>query len=252
MIPLTSLETYANGLLNAAGISDYAPNGVQVRGRDKVRTLVTGVSACLDLFQAAMDQQADLILVHHGILWEKESHVVEGKLKKRLKLLLENDITLMAYHLPLDCHPTLGNNIQILNRLALEAVEPFAFYRGTALSFIGRSKQPFSLAEFSTQLRNVFGGEPLLLPFGPEKIQRIAICSGAAPELIHEAKQKGADLFLSGEATEYIYHFAKEEDMHFVAVGHHRSEMFGVQALGEHLAHHFNIQHRFIDIPNPL
>lgn len=252
MIPLSTLETYANTLLNSARMPDYAPNGIQVRGRAEVSSLVTGVSACLDLFEAATAHNADLILVHHGMFWEKESRVVEGRLKKRLKQLLEHDTSLMAYHLPLDCHPDLGNNIQILNRLKLEPVEPFALYRGTPLSFIGRSQHPLTLPTFSAQLKKVFGGDPLILPFGPENIQRIAVCSGAAPELIHEAKHKGADLFLSGEATEHIYHFAKEEQIHFVAAGHHRTEMFGVQALGEHLANHFGLHHHFIDIPNPL
>lgn len=252
MTPLTTLENYTNDLLKISSISDYAPNGVQVRGRASVHCLVTGVSACLDLFQAAITQKTDLILVHHGMFWEKDSRVVEGGLKKRLKLLLENDVSLMAYHLPLDCHPQLGNNIQILDRLELDAVEPFGCYQGTHLSFMGRSNQARTLTGFSAQLRALFGGELLVLPFGPEQIQRIAVCSGAAPELIREAKQKGADLFLSGEATEHVYHFAKEEQIHFVAAGHHRTEMFGVQALGEHLASHFALQHRFVDISNPL
>lgn len=252
MIQLTNLENYTNTLLKTASIADYAPNGVQVRGREEVQSVITGVSACLDLFQVAIEQQADLILVHHGMFWEKESRVVEGRLKKRLKQLLENDISLLAYHLPLDLHPELGNNIQILNRLALTALEPFGLYRGTHLSFIGHSNQVLSIGQFTTQLRTLFGGEPLVMPFGPEKIQRIAVCSGAAPELINEAKQKGADVFLSGEATEHVYHFAKEENIHFIAAGHHRTEMFGVQALGEHLANHFGIQHRFVDIANPV
>lgn len=252
MIPLTTLENYTNTLLNTANISDYAPNGVQVRGQEKISRMITGVSACQELFQTAIEQKADLILVHHGMFWEKESRVVEGRLKKRLKQLLENDISLMAYHLPLDCHPELGNNIQILNRLKLETAEPFGLYRGAHLSFIGRSHLKLSLSEFSTQLNKLFGKKPLVLPFGPEQIQYIAICSGAAPELIHEAKQKGADLFLSGEATEHVYHFAKEENIHFVAAGHHHTERFGVQALGEHLANHFGIQHQFVDIHNPF
>ncbi|MBF0582945.1 MAG: Nif3-like dinuclear metal center hexameric protein [Magnetococcales bacterium] len=252
MISLTQLEQYANTLLKTATISDYAPNGVQVRGRAEVRRLVTGVSACQDLFQAATEQGADLVLVHHGMFWDKEPRVVEGGLKKRLKWLLEHDMTLMAYHLPLDCHPQLGNNIQILNRLHLEAGEPFGLYRNSHLSFIGQAPLPLSLPEFVGQLRALFGGEPLVLPFGPETVQRIAVCSGAAPELLREAKQKGADLFLSGEAAEPVYHFAREEEIHFVAAGHHRTEMFGVQALGEHLANQFALEHQFIDIPNPL
>ena len=252
MTSLTKLEMYTNTLLNIARISDYAPNGVQVRGRQEIGKIITGVSACVDLFTAAIDQQADLILVHHGMFWEKESQVVEGKLKKRLKLLLERDITLMAYHLPLDCHPQLGNNIQILNRLGLEVNQPFGLHRNTHLSFIGRSQEPLSIKTFRQQLQALFGGEPLVLGFGPKQINQIAICSGAAPELIHEAKQYGVDLFLTGEAAEHVYHFAKEEEIHFVAAGHHRTEMIGIQALGDHLAKHFGIQHQFINIENPI
>lgn len=252
MITLTQLEQYANTLLKSNTIADYAPNGVQVRGREEIRRLVTGVSACQDLFQAATEEEADLVLVHHGLFWEKDPRVVEGGLKKRLKWLLDHDMTLMAYHLPLDCHPQLGNNIQILNRLHLEQGEPFGLYRTIHLSFMGLSRSALSLPEFIRQVRTVFGGEPLVLPFGPELIKRIALCSGAAPELLREAKQSGADLFLSGEATEHVYHFAKEEGIHFVAAGHHRTEQFGVQALGDHLAKQFGIVHRFIDIPNPI
>ncbi|MEO5364015.1 MAG: Nif3-like dinuclear metal center hexameric protein [Magnetococcus sp. DMHC-8] len=252
MIPLAELEQYANTLLNTAAIPDYAPNGVQVRGRAEVNRLVTGVSACLALFQAATEAQADLVLVHHGLFWDKESRVVEGGLKKRLKWLLDHDLTLMAYHLPLDCHPRLGNNAQILQRLQLTPGEPFGLYRGTHLSALGYTHAPLPLATFVGQVQTLFGGEPLLLPFGPDPVQRIALCSGAAPELLREAKQKGADLFLSGEAAEQVYHFAQEEGIHFVAAGHHRTERFGVQALGEHLAERFGLQHQFVDIPNPL
>ena len=252
MILLTELEQYSNTLLTTDSIPDYAPNGVQVRGKEKVERVVSGVSACLELFQAATEWQADLILVHHGMFWDKDPRVVEGSLKKRLKWLLEDDMSLMAYHLPLDCHPQLGNNSQILQRLQLEAGEPFALYRGTHLSRMGHRQPALSLSTCVAEITALFGGEPLVLPFGPDKIQQIALCSGAAPELLREAKQKGADLFLSGEATEYVYHFAKEEGIHYVAAGHHRTEMFGVQALGEHLASRFDLQHRFINIANPL
>ncbi|MBF0463133.1 MAG: Nif3-like dinuclear metal center hexameric protein [Magnetococcales bacterium] len=252
MVTLTELEQYTNTLLNTAKIADYAPNGVQVRGRATVNRLVTGVSACLDLFQAATAQQADLILVHHGMFWEKDPRVVEGGLKKRLKWLLDHDISLMAYHLPLDCHPQLGNNMQIVQRLQLAKGAPFGLYRGTHLSCMGHYDSAMPLAAFVERVRVLFGGEPLVLPFGPEQIRHVALCSGAAPELLREAKQSGADLFLSGEATEHVYHFAKEEGIHFVAAGHHRTEMFGVQVLGDHLASRFGIQHQFVDIPNPL
>ncbi|MBF0096651.1 MAG: Nif3-like dinuclear metal center hexameric protein [Magnetococcales bacterium] len=252
MVTLTELERYCHTLLNCSAISDYAPNGVQVRGREEIRTIVSGVSACLALFDAALAHQADLVLVHHGMFWEKDPRVVEGSLKKRLQCLLQHDLTLMAFHLPLDAHSELGNNAQILQRLNLTPGKPFGLYRGSHLSSIGQCPQGLSLEEMVQSVQALFGGDPLVLPFGPATIQQVAVCSGAAPELIREAKQKGADLFLTGEASEYVYHFAAEEEIHFIAAGHHRSERFGVQALGDTLARQFELQHHCIDIANPI
>lgn len=252
MIQLEKLEHYTNQLLKSDSIQDYVPNGVQIRGKKTIHRVVSGVSACLDLFEQAVQHKADLILVHHGMFWDKESRIIEGRLKKRIKLLLEKDITLMAYHLPLDCHPELGNNSQILKLLKLKKSEPFGLYRGTHLSFVGETDSKQTLDSFTQQVRTLFGGTPLILPFGPKTIRRVAICSGGAPELISEALEKGADLFLSGEASEPLYHIAKEEKIHVIAAGHHKTELFGVQALGNHLKKHFDLSHTFIDIPNPL
>ncbi|MBF0426937.1 MAG: Nif3-like dinuclear metal center hexameric protein [Magnetococcales bacterium] len=252
MASLSEIEPFLNQTLRAHAIADHLPNGVQVRGREQVQRVVTGVSACQAIFEAAVAAEADLVLVHHGMFWDQDPRVVEGSLKARLALLLRHDLTLMAYHLPLDCHPELGNNAQILQRLGLERGEPFGHYHGTALSCIGTCRAPLSLAVFQDRVRGLFGGEPLVLPFGPEPIARVAICSGAAPALIREAKTAGADLFLTGEGTEYIYHFAREEGIHFIAAGHHRTEKFGVQALGALLASRFGIDHQFIDLANPL
>ncbi|WP_130470253.1 Nif3-like dinuclear metal center hexameric protein [Candidatus Magnetaquicoccus inordinatus] len=252
MVTLTELERYCHTLLNSSAISDYAPNGVQVRGREEIHTVVTGVSACLALFEEAIALNADLVLVHHGMFWEKDPRIIEGSLKKRLQKLLQQDLTLMAFHLPLDAHPSLGNNAQILQRLQLTPGKPFALYRGTHLSAIGECAQGLSIEAMSAQVQELFGGQPLLLPYGPTTIHHVAVCSGAAPELIREAKQKGADLFLTGEASEYVTHFAAEEEIHFIAAGHHRTEKFGVQALGEALAKQFALQHHFVDIANPI
>ncbi len=249
---LTGIESHLQEYLKVAAIADYCPNGVQVRGREPVGKIVTGVSACMALFEAAVEEKADLVLVHHGLFWDKESQVVEGSRKRRLKFLLEHDLTLMAYHLPLDGHPQLGNNIQILNKLDLTVAQPFGDYRGFVLSFIGRTAKAVTIEAFAERVERLFGGQPLVLPAGPEWINRVAVCSGGAPEMIREAKNRGADLFLSGEAAEPVFHYAHEEGIHFIAAGHHRTEMFGVQALGEHLAERFGVVHQFIDIPNPI
>ncbi|MBF0137181.1 MAG: Nif3-like dinuclear metal center hexameric protein [Magnetococcus sp. DMHC-1] len=252
MVSLTEIENFLGQTLRVDAIADHLPNGVQVRGRERVKKIVTGVSASQALFEAAVATDADLVLVHHGMFWDQDSRVVEGSLKSRLQILLTHDLTLMAYHLPLDCHPELGNNACILQRLGLDPVEPFGRYHGTALSFVGVCRNPLPLVVFQNQVRELFGGEPLVLPFGPEPVRRIAVCSGAAPALIHEARQLKADLFLTGEGTEYIYHVAREEKLHFIAAGHHRTEKFGVQAVGELLAARYGVQHQFIDMANPL
>ncbi|ABK42552.1 protein of unknown function DUF34 [Magnetococcus marinus MC-1] len=252
MANLTEIETHLRNILQCDRIDDYCPNGVQVRGGHNITRVVSGVTACMALFEAAVAVNAQLIITHHGLFWNKDPRVVEGMLKHRLKLLLEHDITLMGFHLPLDMHPELGNNAQILNRLQLIAGEPFGVYKGSALSKMGHWEQSLSLDQVQQKLQKLFGGEPLVLPYGPPNIRKVAVCSGGAPELIHEAVTAGADLFLTGEASEPVYHVAREMGIHFVAAGHHRTEMFGVQAVGERLAQTFSLEHTFIDIPNPI
>lgn len=252
MISLTEVERFLAETLQVASIADYTPNGVQVRGREKVSRVIGGVSACMDLFRAADAKAADLILVHHGMFWNKDSRVVQGNLKTRLTFLLERDLTLMAYHLPIDKHVEYGNNAMILKKFNLKPTAPFGFYQGSHLSSIGESDHEESIEDFVIRVREILGGEPLVLPFGPERIRRVAVCSGGAPELVREAKDLGADLFLTGEPSEPIYHFAREEGIHVIAAGHHRTEKFGVQEVGALLGRRFGLEFEFIDIPNPI
>ncbi|WP_143814996.1 Nif3-like dinuclear metal center hexameric protein [Magnetofaba australis] len=252
MAHLSAIESHLLELLNVSAFDDYCPNGVQVRGGEEVTTLVTGVSASVALFEAALAHNAQLIITHHGMFWNKDSRVVEGQLKQRLKPLLLHDVTLMGFHLPLDAHPELGNNAQLLKMLELEPGEPFAGYRGSALSRLGRWRTPRSAEQVKALLVERLGAAGLFLEFGPEQIQTVAICSGGAPELIAEAQRAGADLYLTGEASEPVYHFAQEMGMHFVAAGHHSTERFGVQALGEHLAQEFGLTHHYVELNNPI
>lgn len=252
MASLNDIEELLNKTLTPERFTDYVPNGVQIRGREEVRRVVTGVSACLALFEQALAVDADLVLVHHGMFWKNESRVVEGSLKARLKLLLENDLSLMGYHLPLDAHPELGNNTQILTGLGLAPGAPFGSYGGIPLSTLGSFAEARPFAEVAEAVKALFGGEPTILPFGPERVTTVAAVSGGAPELVREAKAAGADVYLTGEATEYVYHFAKEEGIHFIAAGHHRTEILGIRALGDFLAAELEIDHRFIDVPNPI
>lgn len=252
MASLREMEIFLNTLLDKDAIADYTPNGVQVRGREVVHKVVTGVSACLALFEAAVAAGADLLITHHGLIWDKEPHIVEGAFKRRLKLLLDHDLSLISYHLPLDRHPQVGNNAGLLNGLALQAGEPFGYYRGIALSRMGRWSTARTLPQVVEQVQRLLGGQPLVLPFGPAAIATVAVCSGGAPELAREALQKGADLFLVGEASEPLFHFAREEGLHVIAAGHHRTEKFGVMALGGLLAEKFGVIHQFVDIDNPV
>jgi dinuclear metal center YbgI/SA1388 family protein len=249
---IQTLEKHLHTVLNVAQFSDYCPNGIQVHGKERIKRVMTGVSGSLELIEAAIQWKADLLLVHHGIMWDKDPRVVTGSYKNRLKRLLESDMNLMAFHLPLDAHPKWGNNAQILKKLELTQGATFGKYGKQGLSFVGETKKAVSMGQFSKRVKNCFGGSPLILDFGPKKIKQVAICSGGAPELIREAKGCGADLFITGEASEFVFHFAKEENINFIAAGHHRTETFGVQALGQHLVEKFGLTHQFHNIPNPI
>lgn len=251
-VTIKALEKYLHTELQVDQFSDYCPNGIQVTGRKRIERVMTGVSGCQELIKAAISFDADLLLVHHGILWDKESRVVRGSYKKRLQMLLGNDLNLMAYHLPLDAHPTFGNNAQILALLNLVNPTPFGRYRSGTISFMGLLEQPVSIDAFAKTVKKCFGAAPLTLAFGPKKISKVAVCSGGAPELIREACASGADLFITGEASEFVYHYAKEEKINFIAAGHHRTETLGVRALGEHLKEKFSLIHQFHNIPNPI
>ncbi|MBF0384181.1 MAG: Nif3-like dinuclear metal center hexameric protein [Magnetococcales bacterium] len=249
---IKALEKYLHKELNVDGFFDYCPNGIQVSGRRQIQRIMTGVTASQELMKAAIAWKADLLLVHHGILWDRDSRVVSGSYKKRLQLLLNNDLNLMAFHLPLDAHPVFGNNAQIISKLGLEKSDPFGRYKGGTISFCGNTSSAVTMVDFAKKVKKCFAGSPLVLDFGAKKIKKVAVCSGGAPELIREAKEEGADLFITGEAAEFVYHFAKEEKINFIAAGHHRTEIFGVKALGEHLAEKFSVEHSFHNVANPI
>lgn len=252
MVMIDELVAYLHTTLNVDAFSDYCPNGLQVSGTRRIRRIMTGVSVSQALIKRAIEWKADLLLVHHGLLWDKESRVVTGSYKKRLKRLLAHDITLLAYHLPLDAHPTMGNNAQLLRQLDLSPAAPFGHYRGAAISFVATPSKPLRIKALARKVTQTLGGKPLVLPFGRRSIGKVAVCSGGAPDLIREAKAVGADLFLTGEASEWVYHFAREEKIHFIAAGHHRTETLGVKALGKHLRDRWDLAHRFEDSANPV
>jgi len=251
LIALTDLVKQTGDYLNAAAISDYCPNGLQVEGRGEVSRVVSGVTASLALIEAAIGQQADVLLVHHGYFWKGENPCITGMRQKRLKALLAHDISLLAYHLPLDIHPEVGNNATLGRALGIAIEGELAAGNPRVVGLLGSLAEPLSAAEFAQRVEQVLGRKPLLVE-GDKPVQRIGWCSGGGQGFIDEAIAAGVDLYLTGEASEQTFHSARENGISFIAAGHHATERFGVQALGEWLAQRFGLFHQFIDCPNPF
>ncbi|MBO0613704.1 Nif3-like dinuclear metal center hexameric protein [Thiothrix fructosivorans] len=248
---LYALETYLNQLLNVSKFRDYAPNGIQVEGRAEIKRIVTGVSASQALLDAAVEQGADAILVHHGYFWKGESPVIRGMKKRRLMTLLKHDMSLLGYHLPLDAHPEFGNNVQLAQLLGIHVDGVMDARELQGVGNIGTVAQPLSLVAFGQQVASALVREPLLIAGGEHPVQRIAWCTGGAQGYIQQAFELGADTYLSGEISEHTVHFARENGIHYIAAGHHATERYGIQALGEHLAQQFGLEHLFLDLNNP-
>ena len=247
MINRTELVTYCNQYLQTESFQDYCPNGLQVEGCDTIVKIVSGVTASQELIDAAIERQADLLLVHHGFFWKGENPVLTGMKKRRLKSLLTHDINLLAYHLPLDAHKILGNNVLLADKLGLDVEQ---FFAGNEIALLGNIK-PQSGAQFKQHIARVLDREPLHVEVD-RTISKVALCTGAAQSYIEQAIAVGADAFVSGEISENTWHIARENNIHYFSAGHHATERYGVQALGEHLASHFALQHEFVDILNPV
>lgn len=250
---LTELAAYTNRLLTVENFNDYCPNGLQVQGRPEVHTLIGGVTACQVLLDAAIEHQADAVLVHHGWFWKGEDPRIVGMKQHRLAALLRHDISLIAYHLPLDAHPEFGNNAQLARRLDLTVTGTAGGNGGMpGLVMLGELAEPVSGANFAARIETRLQRKPLHIPGSDAPIRRLAWCTGAAQSSIEIAFNEGADAFLTGEASEQTVHFARENGLHFFAAGHHATERYGVQALGTHLAQQFALRFTFIDIDNPV
>lgn len=243
---VAGLEQY----LDCARIADYCPNGLQVEGRRRVGRIVSGVTASQALLDAAVEHQADLVLVHHGYFWKNESPCVTGMKQRRLKTLLTHDISLLAYHLPLDVHPEVGNNVQLARQLGLTVEGPLEPGNPRSVGLVGSLPQPMPAASFAARIAGVLGRQPLLID-REEPVQKIAWCTGGAQGYIEQAIAAGADLFLTGEVSESTVHAARENGIAFIAAGHHATERYGVQALGDWIAERFAVEHLFVDCDNP-
>ncbi len=247
------LVAHCDQLLDAASCRDYGPNGLQVEGTRAVRKIVTGVSACVELFERARDLGADAVFVHHGLIWRSgATEPLTGFRARRLRLLFESGIHLVAYHLPLDRHPELGNNALAAKALGLYSIEPFGLHEGQTIGFRGRYPVPISAAELVRRCRELFGQEPLAFLSGPDPVSSLGIISGGAQGEVHQAISAGLDAYLTGEASEWVMNVAKDARIHYLACGHHATERLGIRALGEHLAERFELEHEFIDVPNPV
>lgn len=252
MVALRELVSYTNDLLETDLFQDYCPNGLQVEGASEVRKLVAGVTACQALVDKCVEAGADLLLVHHGYFWKGEDPRVTGMKRKRLAALIGADISLLAYHLPLDAHPELGNNAQLAKRLDFDVEGRFGAGAGPKIGYYGTLREPLAAGAFSDRIADRLGRTPLHIAGSRESIRRIGWCTGAAQSYIDQAAELGLDAFLSGEVSEQTTHIVRECGIHYFAAGHHATERYGVQALGEHLARHFGCAYSFIDVDNPV
>jgi len=246
------LVAYLDRLLDAHTGSDYCPNGLQVEGGERISSLVTGVSACHDLFVRAREIGAQAILVHHGILWRGASLRLTGIHGRRLAELIHGDLSLLAYHLPLDRHAKFGNNALACRAFGLDHLRPFGEHEGLAVGFQGTFPTPIGVDELQRRCQEVYGQEPLAFLEGPDPLGSVGIVSGAAESSLYEAIDAGLDAFITGEASEWVMNVCREAGIHFLAAGHYATERLGIQALGDHVADHFGIDVQFIDIPNPV
>jgi dinuclear metal center YbgI/SA1388 family protein len=237
----------ANDYLELASYPDHGPMGLQVVGADEVTKVACGVSASLELFRRAAETGAQLVLVHHGLFWDRDPRVVDRALRDRLQTLFAADISLVAYHLALDAHPVVGNNALLCDALGIEPARRFA-----DVGFGGPLAEPCTIAELATRVERELGRAPLVLGDGPALVETAAVCSGGAARLLADAAAQGYDCYLTGEPAEPSLMTAREAGVHFVAAGHYATETMGVKALAATLADRFGLEWEFVDLPNPV
>lgn len=248
-----ALESYLNKLLSVDDFNDYCPNGLQVEGRAQVVKIICGVTASQALIDYAVSEKADAILVHHGYFWKGEDATIRHMKKKRIQTLLAHDISLFAYHLPLDAHPELGNNAQLAKLLNLSIEDALTKQGKHDLGLVCRLSEAQELNHFVDYVGQRLNRKIVVLGPDNKLIQRVALCTGAAQSMFEDAiLHHKIDAYLTGEVSEPSFHLANEYGCHFLALGHHASERYGVKAVGEHLASKFQLDVSFIDIDNPI
>ncbi|HET9228386.1 MAG TPA: Nif3-like dinuclear metal center hexameric protein [Thermoanaerobaculia bacterium] len=248
----TDLVAYLDQYLEAAKGRDYGPNGLQVDGKEEIRKIVTGVSACQELFVKAREAGADAILVHHGLFWDGMPRTLTGIQYQRVAELIRGEMSLLAYHLPLDRHPELGNNALACRDFGLTDLEPFAFHEGLPIGYKGRFPEPIPAAELVARCEKVYQQKPLAFPHGPDPVRTLGIVSGGAQREFYAAIVEGLDAYITGEVSEWVMNVSHEAKVHYLAAGHYATERLGIRALGEHLREKFGLEAEFIDVPNPV
>jgi dinuclear metal center YbgI/SA1388 family protein len=249
---LKTIVNYLNDYLEVSLVKDYCPNGLQVEGRPEIKKILGGVTASQALIDEAINQGVDAILVHHGFFWKGERAEITGIKRNRLKALLENDISLIAYHLPLDVHSEVGNNVQLAKKLNIKVTGPLEPSASKSIGLVGELSEAISASEFQGFVSRVLNRECMHVGDGKQSIKQVAWCTGAAQSMIDNAVALGVDAFLSGEISEPTVHTARETGVHYFSAGHHATERYGVQALGHKLETEFDVQFQFIDIDNPV
>jgi dinuclear metal center YbgI/SA1388 family protein len=245
--PRDAIIAFADELLDVGSFRDYGPMGLQVVGADEVTTVVCAVSASRELFERAAAEGAELVLVHHGLFWDNEPRVVDPRMKGRLRALLDADISLASYHLALDAHPEIGNNVLLARELGLTAERPFA-----AIGVGGPFAEPPTISELAATIARTVEREPLVFAEGPERIERAAVVTGSGARHLVEAAAEGYDALITGEAAEPSMMTARELGIHFVAAGHYATERLGIQALADRICERFGVRREFVELVNPV
>ena len=253
MVARDEILSFCDELLETSSYEDYGPNGLQVPGAAEVDRIATGVSANLEFLERAISGGCQLALVHHGLLWGSELGPLSGPMAARLRALLCSEVSLAAYHLPLDAHAEIGNNALLRDGLGLEADErPFGEAKGRPIGQIGRAAAPLTIEELTARLSELLGREPLTFDSGPAEIRSVGIVTGGGGFAIHEAGRLGLDALIIGEPSEPLMAEAREYGVHLLAGGHYATEILGIRRLGELVAERFGLEHEFIDVPNPV
>ena len=252
MAKLQDIIQWCDQTLKSPEFKDYAPNGLQIEGKTEVRKILAAVTASQDAIDAAIRENADLLLVHHGYFWKGEAYPITGMRGKRIKSLIQHDISLLAYHLPLDSHPSLGNNAAIADLLKLERIEALDPSERHPIGNIGYLNQPMPVEDFKKFVSETLKFDVTHLPADKNMIEKVGFCTGGAQDFIVKAAEQGCDAYISGEVSERTFYEAKELGIHYFACGHHATERYGVQRLGQAISEQFDIEYVYFELNNPI